>query len=68
MTLSKPSLLRKLLLTLLGFGLTMGIVFPLFAEIFVDYKPGMSGWFTASCLAAGVVMGLTNFFITRRVL
>jgi methyl-accepting chemotaxis protein len=68
MTLSKPSLLRKLLLTLLGFGIAMGIVFPLFAELFVDFKPGMGTWFTVSCLSAGVVMGLANFFITRRVL
>jgi len=68
MALSKPSLLRKLLLNLLGFGIAMGIVFPLFAQLFVDYRPGMETWFVISCLAAGIVMGLANFYITKVVL
>jgi methyl-accepting chemotaxis protein len=68
MSFSKPSLLRKLLLNLLGFGILMGIVFPWFAQLFVEYQPGMETWFTLSCLVAGVVMGLVNFSITRRVL
>jgi len=68
MTFAKPSLLRKLLLNLLGFGIAMGIVFPWFAQLFVEYQPGMQSWFVASCLAAGIVMGLANFYITKVVL
>ena len=68
MSFTKPSLLRKLLLNLLGFGIAMGVVFPWFAQLFVDFRPGMQGWFVTSCLATGIVMGLVNFYITRRVL
>lgn len=59
----KPSILRNLLFAFLGFGILMGIVFPFYASLFVDYKEGMYGWFVVGCLVAGVTIGFFNYFL-----
>ena len=64
----KPSILRNLLLAYLGFGLAMGAVFPLFAQFFVEWKPGMFGIFMVSCLLAGLVIGIVNYAIMQALL
>ena len=64
----KPSLLRNLLLAFLGFGVLMGAVFPFYAAIFVDFKPGMKAWFVIGCLVAGVSIGITNYLLLRSLL
>jgi methyl-accepting chemotaxis protein len=68
MKLKKPSLLRNLLFAFLGFGLVMGAIFPFFADLFVHPEPGMQGWFILSCLIAGAVIGIANFYVTKLVL
>ncbi|HFD79840.1 MAG TPA: methyl-accepting chemotaxis protein [Gammaproteobacteria bacterium] len=67
----KPSILRNLLVGCIVFGLVMGGVFPFFADFFVEWKPGMFGWFVAACLAAGVlcgsaIYGLVHLLLIRR--
>ena len=64
----KPSILRNILLAFLGFGVLMGIIFPFFANFFVDYKEGLHGWFVISCLVAGIIIGLINYYILKLVL
>ncbi|MBZ0071134.1 MAG: methyl-accepting chemotaxis protein [Gammaproteobacteria bacterium] len=64
----KPSILRNLLAASLVFGLAMGGSFPLFARLFVDFKPGMLGWFVASCLVAGVILGIANYWLVNAIL
>lgn len=64
----KPSVLRNILLAFLGFGIMMGIIFPFFANFFVEYKEGLHGWFVVSCLVAGVIIGLINYYILNVVL
>jgi len=63
-----PSILRRLLLACLSFGLFVGAVFPAYADIFVDWKPGMFGWFTTGCLLAGFTIGLVNYVLVKRIL
>jgi len=46
----------------------MGIIFPFFANFFVDYKTGLHGWFVISCLIAGIIIGLINYYILKLVL
>ena len=65
---SQPSLLRRLRIAFLGFGLAMGVFFVPFASFFVDPRPGMQGWFIASCLAAGLLVGIFNYLVTQWVL
>ncbi|WP_127478584.1 methyl-accepting chemotaxis protein [Sulfurivermis fontis] len=64
----KPSILRTLLLAFLAFGLAMGLVFPVYAQFFVEWKEGMRGWFIVGCLVAGTSIGLFNYFLVNVVL
>ena len=54
------SILKKLKYSFLGFGLAMGIVFPFYANFFVDWKEGMLPWFTLGCIVAGITIGIVN--------
>ncbi|MEW5903942.1 MAG: methyl-accepting chemotaxis protein [Pseudomonadota bacterium] len=62
---AKPahSILKQLKYAFLGFGLTMGLVFPFYANIFVEWKPGMLGWFVAGCVVAGLSIGIFNHLL-----
>lgn len=62
------SILRQQLLAFLGFGVLMGLVFPVFAGWFVQWKDGMQGWFVLACVVAGLTMGLINYHLVRVVL
>jgi methyl-accepting chemotaxis protein len=64
----KPSILRNLLIGIMAFGLSMGAIFPFFADFFVEWKDGMYGWFTAICLVAGAVIGLANYWMVNVIL
>ncbi|WP_428603761.1 methyl-accepting chemotaxis protein [Sedimenticola sp.] len=64
----KPSILRTLLMAYLGFGLAMGLLFPLYAQFFVEWKPGMQLWFNIGCLIAGLTIGIANYWVCKQVL
>ena len=64
----KPSILRNVLFASLGFGLAIGFVFPFFADLFVNWKPGMYGWFSIAALAAGATVGAVNYWIVNHLL
>ena len=64
----KPSILRNLLIAYLGFGILMGIVFPFYAEFFVNWKDGMYLWFVIGCLVAGITMGVINYALLNYLL
>jgi len=59
----KPSILRNVKFAFLGFGAFVGIIFPFFADFFVEYKEGLHGWFVISCAVAGIIIGLANYFL-----
>ncbi|MDH5546650.1 MAG: methyl-accepting chemotaxis protein [Gammaproteobacteria bacterium] len=46
----------------------MGAVFPFYAAMFVEWKPGMLVWFTIGCILAGVTIGIVNFYLVNRIL
>ncbi len=53
------------------FGLFMGVVFPFYASLFVEYKPGLKWLFVAGCIVAGLMVGVVNlilfrYFVSRR--
>ncbi len=62
------SILRNMLYAFLGFGLSMGIIFPFYAELFVEYKEGMYIWFAIGCLIAGVTIGALNYALVNMLL
>ncbi len=63
-----PSLLRNLRLTFIVFGIAVGVVFPFYAEFFVEWKPGMYGWFFLGCVVAGATIGVVNYYLLNLVL
>ncbi len=64
----KPSILRNLFLSYLAFGLLMGLVFPFYANIFVEWHPGAKTWFTIGCIVAGISIGLVNYLLCKQIL
>ncbi|MCW8917920.1 MAG: methyl-accepting chemotaxis protein [Gammaproteobacteria bacterium] len=64
----KPSILRNLGIAFIGFGLLMGIIFPFYAQFFVEWKPGMQSWFIVGCLVAGITIGAINYWLINVVL
>lgn len=57
---------KKQMAMMQAFGLSMGVIFPLFAGIFVDYKPGIPNafyYFWAGCLLAGSIVGWVCYYI-----
>ncbi len=51
---------------MLGFGILVGGLFPFWAMLFVDFRPGMFLPFMGSCIAAGLMIGTANSIIMRR--
>lgn len=64
----KPSILRTLFIAYMGFGLIMGLLFPLYAQFFVEWKPGMQLWFNVGCIIAGLTIGIANYWVCKQVL
>jgi methyl-accepting chemotaxis protein len=64
----KPSILRNLFIGFTLFGLLIGLVFPFYAGLFVEAKPGMWGWFAAGCLLAGAGIGVFNYLLVKQLL
>ncbi|QKI89323.1 methyl-accepting chemotaxis protein [Thiomicrorhabdus xiamenensis] len=62
---SQPSILRNMFLTYIGAGLGMGVVFPLFASLFVNFKEGMLVWFVIACILAGISIGIFNYWLLK---
>ncbi|AEA34133.1 methyl-accepting chemotaxis protein [Hippea maritima] len=56
---------RVLFVSMLAFGVAMGVIFPIFSSFFVNVKNGFGFIFDASCVVAGVVVGLSGFCITK---
>jgi len=66
MTSSKSIIGLNFTLSLI-FGLLMGILFPLYASFFVEYKsPVAKIVFIAGCLIAGILVGFGAYFITSK--
>lgn len=61
-------ILRKLQLGMLLFGISMGCIFPLYARLFVEFKPGMQLWFDIGCVIAGIMVGGFSYFLTKWIL
>lgn len=53
---------------MLGFGISMGIIFPIYANFFVEFKEGMLIFFVIGCLLAGLTVGLVSFWFVKVIL
>jgi len=59
------SILRNVLFLYLIFGFTVGAIFPLYADFFVEWKPELKLWFIMGCLLAGALIGVFNYVILK---
>jgi methyl-accepting chemotaxis protein len=63
---SGRSVVRANFLYSVGFGILMGLVFPLYAELFAEFPSDrLHRLFCLGCVGAGVVVGLISFLISR---
>ena len=62
------SILRRLRWSFIGFGVTVALLFPFYAQFFVVWKPGMLVWFVLGCLIAGISIGVFAYIIMSQVL
>ncbi|MBZ0092645.1 MAG: methyl-accepting chemotaxis protein [Sulfuricellaceae bacterium] len=46
----------------------MGAIFPFYASLFVNWKPGMLEWFVVGCLVAGASIGGINYWLVNHIL
>jgi len=67
-TLPTSSILKRLKWSMLGFGVAMGLVFPVYANFFVIWKPGMFIYFSLGCIGAGTMIGIANNFLMNQLL
>lgn len=66
--LKRQSTMAKMLTQMMGMGLVMGVVFPIYADYFVQWIPARKLFFILGCLIAGVIVGLVNFMIANKTL
>lgn len=64
----KIGILKRLQFGMMVFGIAMGLIFPLYAMLFVDFKPGMQIWFNLGCIIAGIMVGGFSYLLVRFIL
>ncbi len=68
MTQERTGAMRRIFLTFLSFGMVAAIVFPFYANFFVNWKEGMLKYFVLGCIVAGIFVGVGNFLVFRSIL
>jgi len=62
----KKNLFRRFYVISLSIGIGVGLVFPVFAGFFTEYKsPELALPFTLLCVGAGILVVMTSFFIAK---
>jgi len=61
-------ILKRLQFGMMVFGIVMGLVFPLYAMLFVNFKPGMQIWFNLGCIIAGIMVGSFSYLLVKIIL
>jgi methyl-accepting chemotaxis protein len=64
----RKSILKKLQVYMAVFGILMGLIFPVYANFFVTWKPGMLHYFIIGCIFAGITVGVVSFLFVKIIL
>lgn len=64
----RKSILKRLRLYMLSFGVLMGFVFPVYANFFVTFNEGMTVYFVVGCICAGITVGIVSFAFVKVIL
>ncbi len=57
------SVFRNLLISMISFGVIVGLVFPPFAKLVLDTDRALTAQFFALCVLAGFLVGMTNYML-----
>lgn len=57
------NVMGRIRLQMVGMGLTVGVLFPIYAGLFVNWIPERKVFFGVGCLLAGIIVGLINYRI-----
>lgn len=60
--------MHKNFLKFLSFGLIAALIFPFYANFFVEWKPGMLKFFVLGCILAGIFVGVGNYMVFKNIL
>ncbi|NOX09563.1 MAG: methyl-accepting chemotaxis protein [Gammaproteobacteria bacterium] len=63
----KPSITRTLLMASVVFWIVAGFVFPVFAELYMSWQPGILVW-GVICIVLGAALGFTNYLMVDVIL
>ena len=61
-------ILKRLQAGMMVFGLAMGLIFPLYAMLFVEFRAGMQIWFNLGCIIAGLMVGGFSYLLVKLIL
>jgi len=64
----KKSILRKLFKYMMSFGILMGFIFPVYANLFVVWKDGFFIYFLIGSVMAGIIVGIVSFSFVKNIL
>ncbi|MBF0563876.1 MAG: hypothetical protein HQK89_01405 [Nitrospirae bacterium] len=64
----RMSTMRRILVIYLAVGFVAAVCFPFYANFFVVWKPGMAIYFVLGCFVAGAFVGVSNYFIFKKLL
>lgn len=64
----KKSILKKLQVYMICFGIAMGFIFPVYANFFVTFKDGMLLYFILGCIMAGITVGIVSYLFVKVIL
>ena len=64
----KFGILKRLQIGMMVFGIAMGLIFPVYATFFVEFKPGLQIWFNMGCIVAGIVVGGFSYLLVKLIL
>ncbi len=64
----RNSILKRLQVYMILFGIFMGMIFPVFANFFVVWKEGMFAYFVIGCMVAGITVGVVSFHFVKVIL
>ena len=60
--------MKKIRISLCTFGVLMGLIFPIYADFFVNWIPEKKLLFNIGCIVAGYLVGLFSFYIVKKIL
>ncbi len=53
---------------MMSFGILMGIIFPVYANFFVNWKEGFFVYFVIGCIMAGITVGVVSYWFVKSIL